>query len=1129
MKVNSNLEVISKVVANNLDTFDMNDQNIVINSMISTSNSNFIIDGKGGEGKTTFAFRIAAGLGLKDYLVFFMDLRQQYNSISQKDIEELLRDMDSENSSKLEKTFLFIDNPFSNVTVLSWIHDAVSYHFTSINVVLVERVNRLKMLFNSNINEFPEWEDNMFRIHLRNTLRKRDNQSNNKNELWINRSFAMRKNIIEKMVGTIRGINVSIVKMVYKTYLNNLLQEKNVTLVEAMFYFKIKYNEILKERNLPISKSLPLDWDEWKKLISKNHISNCFGYGFIAAPYLFSYQFPVNPIIQENPDFLSILNTMNKKENTEPLIFDRVKNRLYPKHEAVAEMFFHFNNIDDITEYLITNFCRFSTSLQKVFIFRVMQKQYIMEKSIGGFSVDFVRLLDVINCEKIFDDMEDQFALINYWIHCKRDKSDIDDIRELASKYPDNKDILKEYIYLCTQYNFFDECENALKNFLALDGKSYGGLRFVAETYRKFGNVEQSIKYYYAAAKRSPNRLNDYKKIEKIILGSGTKNGLSKIRQRIIEMDHRNIANFTRLDDALIYDGKIDERFKNYEYAQYYFPKYPWGYEKMIELSLNQKQYRKAFRYIKKYYFQIGLQYEHTQINLLHYLTLICWCSKEFTDEIKQMVLKNEDNIVAVWKKTNETRILCLILTLCIVVGVEHILLIENESFSDEKKDLQNIILMFHSKSIKSLDKDLKALWPTRYLNVLFKKNKVFFRNDARYWHLFIKYAYYIYEKLINNCNRDPNLEKILYLDMKTNIQSWMCYAMQRFIAVDQIGLVDILNCVVEYEIIFFLKPFHWFENYFGECEGKKKELEKIVAEKYKILTYIHKIYSESANNLLECGQVEQANQLLEQIVKRYPKTVEYLTLYILSFIKLNECREVKKWYLYTLNISKGNISNRLFNETINYYIRTNDWDRAEEIIHATEKLISDRKNIDICKMQFYFKRGDLNKAEEIACAQLNTNKPSIKSASVLYQIYRIKNDWPKVQEIANYVIKHFQGDIPLAIFIDSIRITGEKEKALKMCIDKINADNPYILKMGKEICCECGQYKRAMKFFYCYCKYKRTRKDLEYLTCIDILEGLYTQRKIGVLKKILKNLRKHPRYDRIVQDYFLKISNLSP
>lgn len=1130
MKVNGNLEIVSQIVVNDLDTFDKHHQRLALDSLIKDSRRLFIIDGNGGEGKTTFAFRLAAGLGNDGYLVFFMDLMQQSNTLTRRDVENLISEMGSESNSEAKRSFLFIDNPCANLDVLGWIHDAVEYCFSTINIILVERASRLGLLFNKNANRFPEWEEGVFRIRLRNTAKKWDDQAEHAGELWINRSFAMRKNILEKMLGTIEGIDMRIVNRIFRIYLNDLMQGKNMTVVEAMFYLKFKYNEMLQERNLPISKRIPLDWDEWDDLIRKNSISPHFCYGYIAAPYLFSYQFPVYSITQERPDFLSVLNTINQNENVEPLIFDKGKGRLYPKHEAIAEMYFRFYNINNITEFLTANFHKFSTAMQKSFILRVMRKQFIQENAIGSFNVEFGRVLDVVAAEKISVEMADQVALIRYWISCTGDQPNCEEIKELTKQYPNNQDIWKEYISVCILSNDYNECERAMKNLFLIDGKSYWTLRFIAETYYVMSNVEQAVKYYYAASKKSENRLRDYRRIEKILEETQTNHGLAKVRQRIIEMEYKNFSNYIRLDRALMADGETDSCFKNYEYAQCYFPENTWGYEKLIELAFQNGYYGKANKNIRKYYIHFGVKTRTTQAKLLQYWTLLCWSDNCYVEEVRQLVSKNCKKITEIWEEEINPSVLRWILVLCLETGLEQILPLTNINHVACKDEMTTLLSTINPKAAKPIATGAKILWPKKFLDGVFNESKVYFRGQARFWHSFIRFVYHLFERLRDACHLDPYQEKTLYWNMKPQMQKWTAYAMQRFLARDQSGLDEILSCMVEYEIILFLTPFHWYEKYFEGQSEKAKKLEQIVAEKQKVIFNIQKVYTESAKILLADGQVKEANQLLAEIVKRYPKHIPYLNLYITSLIELNDSKAVYQWYLYVLSQPKSSIPNRLFTNTVNYYMGLNDWETIETIIQASEGIISDRKKIKICEMQLYLQKGDFDAAEGLALDIQKEGKLAIESILTLYQIYCKRKDMQKAREMAYDGVKRFPNSINACINLaDYLYKTGKKEEALQICLKRINNGNPIILKLGKELCCECGQYKNAVAFYYRYCKLMRKNKNLERLSYADIAEGMLAQGKIGPLKRFLKNVRRRYGYEKTVQEYMSKIMNQSP
>lgn len=1129
MKVNSTLEIVSQIVTNNLDTFDALHIHLALVAMMNEYNNKFVIDGNGGEGKTTFAFRLAVSLSMKGYFVFFLDLKQQSKSLTRKEIEKFIYDINRENSLGMKKIFLFIDNPCANLKILGWIHDEIAYQFPATNVILVERINRLKMLFNSNANYFPEWEDGLFYVHLRNTEKKKDGQDNNKDELWINRSIAMRRNIIEKMVETIDGINMQVAKTVFRTYLKDLLNDKNVTVAESMFYFKFKYNELIKERNLSVNKRIPLDWDEWDELITKYKISTQYGYGYIAALYLFNYEYPVDILLKVRPEFLSVLNTMQEGMNVEPMIYSKEKRRLYPKHEAVAEMFFRFCNIDDITEFLVFHFSKFSYAMQKVFIVRVMRKQYIFEGMIEGLRVNFDRVFEVIQYEQVCLEMPDQIALISFWLTYRSEEADITEIRKLVLQYPYNQDIWKEYVSICLEHNNLVECEKGLRSLLQLDSDNYWTLRFVATVYHRMLNTEQAVKYLYIASKKSINRLLDYRRIEKILEESGTRHELIKVRYRIIEMDYKTLSNYLRLDNVLVAENRVHDCYENYEYAQHYFTEHPWGYEKMIELAFSNGHFRRAFKNIRKYYFQFHLKEGGTQLKMLHYWTLMCWCGDEYIEEVRQLAVKNKDIIIKIWEHTKNESVLRWIFLMCVELNIENILTLSNNVGSEAKNEIILLLTTIGNERVKSFNDRSKVYWPVKYLDAIFNESKVYFRGQALFWSAFIRFVYHLFARLLNVCNKDPYLEKTLYWDMKPQMQKWTFYAMQRFLDENKLGYDEILNCTIKYEIILFLTPFHWYEKYFHGKVDKINKLEKIVKEKQKIIVTIQKIYTKFAKKLLEDREEAKANKLLKQIVERYPRNVQYISMYIKSFIGINNSEEVYRWYLYALNLCKTNLPNELFCCTVDYFMKNNNEKMTEKVIQAADGIISDRKQIKIYKMKIYLQKGELDNAKDIAIELQNSGKLIIQACTSLYQIYCLQGDMQRARDMAYYGVDKFpKAAIAYLNLADYFRKTGEKERALKICTDNIYMEWPDMLKMGKELCCELGQYKRAVTFYNHYCRCIHMRTDLKRLSYEDIVEGLYRTKKVGYLKTFLKSVRRRYGCEKVVQEYMSKICNLN-
>ncbi|MCL2322435.1 MAG: hypothetical protein FWC47_10100 [Oscillospiraceae bacterium] len=349
LKVSDEIGLLSKIVCNNLDVPNENAL-LKANDIFETENVPLFVTGNGGQGKTSLMFRFAVQKAREGFHVFW--IRLNANSVIENEVNEMITRLESISKKTGLRVLLFIDNPFVNEQALWMIHDRIGSNYDCIQVILFERLNRLKTLIYENENKLEFWYSSANVICLL-------NQKNVDEDFWYNKESCYmlppnkgwKRQIISKLERTLVSsgkYNAQILAKVIASEVKEI-ENENIAIVENIFIILLSYRDVsckLEKTEAVSTSGIKMDWDEWHEIVkTKLNCSFEFSYAYIACLYLFK--------ISTTTELLSALmnipvHTLNdffeakfKSSMGEPLHYHDGK--IWPKHDMIADIFFRFN------------------------------------------------------------------------------------------------------------------------------------------------------------------------------------------------------------------------------------------------------------------------------------------------------------------------------------------------------------------------------------------------------------------------------------------------------------------------------------------------------------------------------------------------------------------------------------------------------------------------------------------------------------------------------------------------------------------------------------------------------------------------------------------------------------------
>ena len=343
-RVNNNFHTMLRVISAGQDVPNQQALQKIKELLDADTQSPIIITGNGGQGKTSLMMRTAVEWVLEGRVAVWLALSNKEIISEQK--AHCLFDLLLQMVPVGQRILLCIDNPYEGRESLSSLQTRWP-HTSKIQLMLVERANRLSLLTDPDHDLLHGWFDNANVITL---------HSGQPRKAYVLKTYAVhnffdsterRKEILKKSTDYLVQEG-AICEQDQTNVINQMLRlygKPYVGLVELIYRTLF---ELKKVSSKP--ESIQLDWDEWGNFIrGEFHTdeSNTQLYGIIAALKVLNMPMTVSLFCRffeiKKRTFGSRLKERFVQRHVEPVIYQEGPETLQPKHDVIADLFFLFH------------------------------------------------------------------------------------------------------------------------------------------------------------------------------------------------------------------------------------------------------------------------------------------------------------------------------------------------------------------------------------------------------------------------------------------------------------------------------------------------------------------------------------------------------------------------------------------------------------------------------------------------------------------------------------------------------------------------------------------------------------------------------------------------------------------
>ena len=579
-KVTDNINCLFSVVCNDLEIINQEEIEKLKFLLNWEDKKNLIITGNGGSGKTVLMARIAVDEALKQRPVFWIisdkcDLRRQQ-------VKAFLENVEYSAAVYKKKALICIDNPFANPELLEFVCKEISYSNYNIKIIISERLERLNILFDETNNILVDLNNQCDYLCL-------TPNSSVKNYWWIaNRRFEVVRNnvqwknkVLTKMLEILSdgdGTYTAIIKRVIDTH-KNKIQDHRISLVELQYICIETFNSYINKKE-QLNKSVKLDWDMWEELFIYKNKSYGFSFVYMAAMYLFKMPLDIESLskitgisIQELSPFL--VKTF-QSINNEPVYIE--KNKVYLKHDMVADLFFVFNpyHKNNLHMYLSQLPYLLSNEMLLKFCNLILRKQIIYDKvDIVTASVDIKDLIGIfIRNENICNLLNekgqgDRVKLAKFWLLNVNGnyKEALSFIKEECESGVFSSRLHLEYAMALKKNKQNDDAEKILKKLISYDEMNILALNELGKLYSDINRYDEAIQYLNTALAVDGNSLPALNEIGRAYVKRGDYNKALQMYKTALKIDHRHIPVLNELGRLYVKMYKYDLAEKTYKRA----------------------------------------------------------------------------------------------------------------------------------------------------------------------------------------------------------------------------------------------------------------------------------------------------------------------------------------------------------------------------------------------------------------------------------------------------------------------------------------------------------------------------------------------------------------------------------
>lgn len=579
-KVTDNVNCLFSIICNDLDIINEEETKKLKYLLNWEDKKNLIITGNGGSGKTVLMARIAVDEALKQRPVFWMI--PEKCDFKRRQIKNLLKNVEYCATIYKKKALLCIDNPFANPELLETLCEEISYSNYNIKIIISERIERLNILYDETNNILVDWNDqsNYLCLTSNKNVEKYWWIANSRFEL-VRNNIEWKKKVLTKMLVLLsedEERDSEHVRRVIETH-KNKIENYKISLVELQ-YICIETFNTYKNKKEQLNKHVKLDWDMWEELFIYKNKSYGFSFVYMAAMYLFKMPLDIESLskitgisIQELNPFL--IKSFQSIDN-EPVYIE--KNKIYLKHDMVADLFFIFNpyHKKNLHMYLSQLPYLLSNEMLLKFCNLILRKKIIYDKiDIVATGINIKDLIEIFirneNVCRLLNEkgQADRVKLTKFWLLNVNGKykEGLSYIKEECMNGEFSSRLYLEYAMALKHNKQYFDAETILKKVISYEEKNILALNELGKLYSDMNHYDEAIKYLNDALAIDNNSLPVLNEIGRAYVKKGNYQKALQMYQKALQIDYGHLPVLNELGRLYVKMYKYDLAEKTYKRA----------------------------------------------------------------------------------------------------------------------------------------------------------------------------------------------------------------------------------------------------------------------------------------------------------------------------------------------------------------------------------------------------------------------------------------------------------------------------------------------------------------------------------------------------------------------------------